>query len=332
MSGGQEMIGYKAAGGNVNALGFQSVTIAGGGNVIFSPKSPTFGPVGQTGADFVLGPISQLSPGSGIIMNGLRNLTLTGNNTYSGDTVINSGRLALTGSATINNSPNIAVATDAILDVTGRSDGKLTLVTGQTLSGNGTVYGSLQSGAGATISPGTSVGALTVTNAVILGGTNTMEIDKAAQTNDVIRGAASIQYGGTLNLVLLSDQFAQGDSFKLFYAGSYSGSFANIVPATPGADLGWDTSELTTTGTLKVGLPVSKPTIGTFTVTSGSVSLSGSGGLPNSTYSVLTSTNIALPLASWSVFTNGTFDGSGNFTISAPKPPGSPNFFRVQTP
>jgi hypothetical protein len=159
-----------------------------------------------------------------------------------------------------------------------------------------------------------------------------MEIDKAAQTNDVIRGAASIQYGGTLNVILLSDQFAQGDRFKLFDAASYSGSFANIIPSTPGAGLGWDTSELTTTGTLKVGLPVSKPTIGTFTVTSGSVSFSGSGGLPNGTYSVLTSTNVALPLASWSVFTNGTFDASGNFSISAPKPAGSPNFFRVQTP
>jgi hypothetical protein len=59
---------------------------------------------------------------------------------------------------------------------------------------------------------------------------------------------------------LSGDPLVAGDSFKLFNAGSYGGSFASIVPASPGAGLVWNTSSLATSGTLSV---VSSVTVNT---------------------------------------------------------------------
>ena len=38
----------------------------------------------------------------------------------------------------------------------------------------------------------------------------------------------------------------------------------------------------------------------------------GAGG----TYQVLSSTNLTVPLTNWTVLTNGTFDGSGDFSVT----------------
>ena len=70
-------------------------------------------------------------------------------------------------------------------------------------------------------------------------------------TNQLTTGLNSASYDGTLNLAPLPT-LNVGDSFKLFDAASYIGSFASIVPATPGNGLSWDTSQLSVSGTLVV--------------------------------------------------------------------------------
>src|SRR5262249_37361021 len=68
-----------------------------------------------------------------------------------------------------------------------------------------------------------------------------------------------------------------GDSFKLFDATTYSGAFASITPAIPGANMAWDTSQLTVSGTLIVANPSSvntNPTNITSVVSGGSLDLS----------------------------------------------------------
>jgi hypothetical protein len=45
---------------------------------------------------------------------------------------------------------------------------------------------------------------------------------------------------------------------------------------------------------------------------------SGSGGAPNGAYIVLSSTNLALPLSSWTTVTSGNFDGTGAFSANLP--------------
>src|SRR5207245_374185 len=114
--------------------------------------------------------------------------------------------------------------------------------------------GSLIVSAGATVSPGASIGALTVSNAVTLLGTASMELGSG--TNDVLASGSSITYGGTLNLVFSAGTLAAGNSFKLFSATNYSGAFTLVTPATPGGNLVWDTSQLTVNGTLLVASPV----------------------------------------------------------------------------
>jgi autotransporter-associated beta strand protein len=64
-------------------------------------------------------------------------LTLSGGNTYSGDTTISSGKLALSGTGSIANSPNIVLAGGSTFDVSGLTT-SLTLASGQGLKASGT--------------------------------------------------------------------------------------------------------------------------------------------------------------------------------------------------
>jgi len=209
-----------------------------------------------------------------------------------------------------------------VLDVSGRTDGTLSLGNARTLSGHGTVRGALIANAGSTVSPGgaSSAGLLGVTGAVTLaaGSTTIMEVDKANFTNDTI-SAASVAYNGTLQVVNLGTPYGAGNTFKLFSAGSYSGAFT-IVPATPGPGFVWDITGLATNGTLKVRstTPVTPPQIVTFGSSGTDVTLGGSGGPAYGSYDVLTTTNLGLPASSWTVLGSNYFDASGNFSITMP--------------
>ena len=268
-------------------------------------------------------------------------LMLSGAISYGGDTTVNVGTLALLGSSSLANSPHIVLGGSAILDVSARTDGTLTIPANRTLFGNGRINGSLQVNAGGTVSPGNDllgvpIGALVVTNVVTLSGTNVMQTDKSSLTNDVIQGAASIAFGGRLVISDVSAvAFADGDVFKLFDAGSYSGSFT-IEPATPGAGLFWDASELTSSGALKVVStppPPVPPVIASVTRNGNNLVLGGSGGTPNGPYTVLTSTNLALPLASWTVTGTANFDDAGNCSFSAlAEPATSQRFYLLRVP
>jgi len=258
-------------------------------------------------------------------------------NTYQGITDIRSGmELALIGNGSIAGSTNISLAASATLDVSGRPDHMLTLAIGQTLQGSGIVNGSLTIGGGAAVSLGgaNTIGILTVTNVVTLGGTTYMELNKTGGTQDQITTTASINYGGTLNVANLAGSLAANDSFKLFNAGSYNGSFASIVPATPGAGLAWDTSSLTSNGTLKIvastGVP---PTIKKISILGSNVVISGTNNVGSSgTYHVLGSTNLALPLSSWTVLTNDTFGNNGNFSFTNAMGGNPRQFYILQVP
>src|SRR5439155_26266926 len=178
--------------------------------------------------------------------------------------------------------------------------GGFVLGAGQTLMGNGTVVGNVT--APGTVSPGASVGALTFANSLTLTGTNVMEIDRAAGTNDLIQCGSTITYGGTLVMSKLTDPLQAGDSYKFFNASSYPGSFSAIVPATPGIGLRWNTSALGTTGTISI-TAVPRPRITSIAQAGASVGISGTNGQAGSDYWVLTSTDVALPISSWTPLT-----------------------------
>ncbi|HEX4262899.1 MAG TPA: autotransporter-associated beta strand repeat-containing protein [Verrucomicrobiae bacterium] len=255
-------------------------------------------------------------------------------NTYQGVTDIRSGMvLALIGNGSISGSANISLAASATLDVSGRIDQTLTLVGSQTLQGNGAVNGNLTVGGNATVSPGgaNTIGTLAVTNAIHLLSVTAMDVNKNAGTSDQLNCAGTITYGGTLNVSNLAGTLAAGDSFKLFNAGTYNGTFATIAPA-PGAGLAWDGSGLTN-GTIKVIAVSAGPTIGKITVSGGKIIISGSNNTGSAgTYHILIATNVFQPLSSWTVLTNGTFDGSGNFSSTNAVGTNAHQFYILQVP
>jgi autotransporter-associated beta strand protein len=234
----------------------------GGATVNNSGGSNTFsGPIMLNGSNTVsinsgLLTFSNVISGTGtLVKTSGGGLFLSAGNTYSGGTYVNSGTLLLTNQGSIYNSSPISVASGAALDVLGRPDRTFTLFSTQAmvLAANSTLRGSLVVGSLATVSAGTSIGRITITNGnLTLLGTTCLKLNKAAMTNDFICGPSNILYGGTLSLTNLAGTLTTTNTIKLFSAMSYSGAFSRIQPATPGTGLWWDTTTLATDGTLRV--------------------------------------------------------------------------------
>jgi hypothetical protein len=234
--------------------------------------------------------------------------------------------------------PLIDVNAGTILDVSGRTDGAITLNSNQVLSGEGLVRGSVVVRNGAMVSPGenTSVtpvgsgtlGVMTITNNLVLqsGSTLVMDVDPYSGTNDSVRGLASVTYGGTLDLShYQTSGFTLTSTFKLFYANSYSGSFAAINPPTAGGSLGWDTSTLAVDGTLRIG--PTKPKINSMTFSQGNLVISGVYGAPGEAYDVLSANDLTVPVGLWPTILSGNFGGDGTFSFSIPFNGNTPHQF-----
>jgi len=76
------------------------------------------------------------SPSGGLTKLGTSTLTLSGTNTYTGNTTISAGTLALGVNGSISNTPLISIAAGAILDVSAKAS--YTLTSSNSLSANGT--------------------------------------------------------------------------------------------------------------------------------------------------------------------------------------------------
>ena len=280
-------------------------------------------------------------------------MVLSAANTYTGPTIINANgpQLLLTGNGSIAQSSLIFFGgsgpTVTELDATGRSDQTLTLASGQTLGGNGAVNGSLVVSFGATFSPaGTNtvqtmdgpatfanpVGTIAASSSVTLNGTTVIKLDGSG-TNDVVQAGANITYGGTLNLANISGApLAVGNTFQIFSAANYSGSFSSITPATPGAGLAWNTTQLSS-GVISIVAGSSSPLVNATRVSGGNLIFSGTGGTANSSFSVLTTTNLVTPLSSWTLLSTGHFDGSGAFNVTNAISSGAgQHFYTISTP
>ena len=159
-----------------NTNGFGSVTVVASSNVRLS---------------------GVIEGSSGITKTGSQTLYLSGANTYSGDTVVSNGTLALSAGGSVTQSALIHIAAGANLDASAWASG-YTFTNGQTLTGNGTVTGSVIIASGARISGGTTntVGTLTFQNDLTLndGAFIDWNVDSATGSTDVIR------VNGTLSL------------------------------------------------------------------------------------------------------------------------------------
>jgi autotransporter-associated beta strand protein len=186
-------------------------------------------------------------------------LTLSGINSHTGPTVIESGTLIVRSTGSIAASQRIEVRQTAVLD----GDIGMTLAGGQTLQGDGQVYGDLTVAPGATLSPGIGgIGTLQAFDRLTLGGDAVFEINKSGgvRGNDAVVGLQRITYGGTLTVVPSGSGYAVGDEFLLFSALEYAGSFQTLDLPLLGTGLYWDTSRLLVDGTIAVSNVTPLPT------------------------------------------------------------------------
>ena len=179
------------------------------------------------------------------------------------------------------------------------------------LGGNGSTLSPVTVEAGGTLSVGSGIGSMGITNTLTFlpGSTNFVEVNTTTGTNDNIVGLTTVNYGGTLVINNLgAAPITLSSTFKLFTAASYGTTdFAAISPATPAAGLVWDTSTLKTDGTLRIASGAA-PSIGSVaTLPDGNFRLTINGALGQA-YSVRASTNLTLaPIATtWTLLSNGT--------------------------
>ena len=113
------------------------------------------------------------------------------------------------------------------------------------------------------MAPGHPTSTLTINGSLMLRGTTLMEVNKSGVrlTHDLVNGTGFLNYGGTLTVLAGGDPLVAGDTFKLFNAAKYSGTFARLKLPTLDAGLSWDTSGLTTNGAIAVtaGTPIIRP-------------------------------------------------------------------------
>jgi autotransporter-associated beta strand protein len=282
--------------------------------------------------DGVLNLKGVIAGGGSLLKLGLGVLNLESNNVYTGGTVVSNGTLALPGVSSIATTAGIYLATtNAALDLSHNTDTNgnptpvLTLLSGQTLSGFGTVTGLVQLLNGAVLAPGAAatVGTLSVTGVAgtnTLAGTTMIKLDQGNLTNDQLSVSGSLQYGGILTLTNLSGSLTNGNSFVLFNAaGGYSGAFAGLSPSRPGYPnfgLAWNTNNLAVNGTISVvtaAVPP-PPNITTVSLAGTTLTIRGTNGVPTGPFALLETTNLAS--ANWVPVLTTNFDGTGDFSVS----------------
>ena len=162
----------------------------------------------------------------------------------------------------IINTKNIQVGS-ALADWSGRTDGTLTLQSGQTLriDSGGRVKGNVVAPTGSIFSPGGGYyiqnGGIMTNNLTLQTGSTTfmdISMDGGVTNNDGVTILGTLTYGGTLQINRIgTNTLAAGTTFKLFgFSTTPVDSFATVTANTPGQFVTWDTSQLSGNGTIRV--------------------------------------------------------------------------------
>jgi autotransporter-associated beta strand protein len=279
---------------------------------------------------FTIGNNNQTTNFSGTIKNTAGTLAVrkagTGTQIFSGPSIYSGGTLVNAGTLLVKNTSG-----------SGTGTGGVTVNNGATLGGNGTISGPVAIQFGGTLSPGTSLGKLTLNSNLTMQGMTVMEIARngLALTNDLVTGIKTNTYGGTLIVTNIGGSLLQaGDSFELFSANQHAGAFADII--YPDGYI--FTNTLAVDGRIWVAsvLPAGSPGFPSGAISllpNHSVSLTATGAL-GSSYRLWTTTNVALaPVTNtWMLLTNGTITESPFMIIDSTTTNASQRFYLFSTP
>ena len=177
---------------------------------------------------------SAMSGTGGFITSGsFGTIILTASNIYSGLTTVNGGILLVNGVQA--NSP--------------------VTITGGTLGGSGIVLAAVTNQATGNLQPGAgggNIATLTISNLLVLAGTNTLALNRTNAPNaSRLAGISTLTEGGTLTVTNAGPALQIGDTFQLFSAASYTGNFATLNLPALNNGLGWS-NNLAVNGSLVV--------------------------------------------------------------------------------
>jgi autotransporter-associated beta strand protein len=203
-----------------------------GGTFDLNGNSQTVGALSGTGGTITLGGgsltvdsasntiLASVITGTGnLVKQGSGTLTLTGTNTYTGNTTVSAGRLAVNGSIT----STVAVG-----------------ATGN-IGGSGTIFGVVANNG--IISPGNSIGTLTISGTYIqaAGSVYQVEVNAAGQSDRInvtgVPGIATI-IGGTVVVSAAPGTYGRSTTYTILNAtggriGTYAGVTSNFAFLTP---------------------------------------------------------------------------------------------------
>ncbi|HEY3760500.1 MAG TPA: hypothetical protein VGN23_02015 [Verrucomicrobiae bacterium] len=298
----------------------------------------------NNGAVVVSNGVTIASPGSLVMNSGSLRSGIISIANYAMQTnaiVLNGGTMQATGISTPFEAYPVPLTVGDGVDAAsfqmlnnGTFSGGFTIANNASLIGGGTINGSVIVGNGGTFAPGiTNIASVTLNGGLVLGaGTTNIMALQPGSTFSTIQGLTNIVYGGTFLLTNLGGSYASGQSFQLFSSSQYSGAFNNLVPATPGSGLRWDTNELNIDGTLRVFSTTTPPPAASgISQAAGALSISATGGIPYDPCYLLTSTNPVAPLVDWSCITTNYFDTNGATTFTNTISPDQPEqYFLLQ--
>jgi parallel beta-helix repeat protein/autotransporter-associated beta strand protein len=223
--------------------------------------------------------------------------TLTGANTYNGNTSITGGTLALIGNGSIANTPAITIAGGATFDVSGLSS-TLTLGHGQTLSNStstATIAGNLNTGSG-TLSLTYAAGTPSLT---VSSGTLTLETGAALTINNTGTPLSA----GTYSII------AAG-------GGNVAGTVPSSFTVTGGGIATGASAALRISGAaLELVVTVPVPHISGININGTTLTMTATNGAADGRFVLLGTTNLTLPLDQWTPILTNQFDGTGNLSL-----------------
>lgn len=171
-------------------------------------------------------------------------VTLAGvaSNSFDGAIIISNGTLRITSTYAATNNSVIKVLSGATLDVSSVAGG-WHLISGEILAGNGTNKGAITIDAGATLSAGlggADTSAFNFNSNLTLNGTTLLTINRTNTPSATkISGITTLTYGSTLTVLNSGPDLQAGDSFTLFSASAYTGSFSNVLLPALNYGLAW---------------------------------------------------------------------------------------------